>query len=139
MVSTPIKACCRPQHNGPHSIGSAGSTSNRCVRRAARLTEIDAELATLGGDERMRAREIDLLRYQLDELDRAGVTDADEDARLDAEETLLGDAVGFREAGSRPSLRSPTTEVPATRWPPRSGRSTDGDPTTRSSNGCTPP
>ena len=49
----------------------------------------------------MRAREIDLLRYQLDELDRADVTDADEDARLDAEETLLGDAVGFREAGEQ--------------------------------------
>ena len=29
----------------------------------ARLTEIDAELAALGGDERARAREIDLLRY----------------------------------------------------------------------------
>ena len=77
------------------------STSNRCVRRGARLTEIDAELAALGGDERVRAREIDLLRYQLDELDRADVTDADEDARLDAEETLLGDAVGFREAGEQ--------------------------------------
>ena len=49
----------------------------------------------------MRAREIDLLRYQLDELDGADVTDADEDARLDAEETLLGDAVGFREAGEQ--------------------------------------
>ena len=67
----------------------------------ARLTEIDAELAALGGDERVRAREIDLLRYQLDELDRADVVDADEDARLDAEETLLGDAVGFREAGEQ--------------------------------------
>ena len=67
----------------------------------ARLTEIDAELAALGGDERVRAREIDLLRYQLDELDRADVIDADEDWRLDAEETLLGDAVGFREAGEQ--------------------------------------
>jgi DNA repair protein RecN (Recombination protein N) len=67
----------------------------------ARLTEIDAELATLGGDERVRAREIDLLRYQLDELDEADVGDADEDARLDAEETLLGDAVAHRESGER--------------------------------------
>ncbi len=66
----------------------------------ARLTEIDAELATLGGDERVRAREIDLLRYQLDELDRAEVVDADEDVRLDTEETLLGDAVAHREAGT---------------------------------------
>src|SRR5918994_2452485 len=59
----------------------------------ARLTEIDAELATLGGDERIRAREIDLLRYQLEELDTAEVSDVDEDRRLDEEETLLGDAV----------------------------------------------
>jgi DNA repair protein RecN (Recombination protein N) len=65
----------------------------------ARLTEIDAELATLGGDERVRAREIDLLRYQLEELDAADVLDADEDVRLDAEETMLGDAVAYREAG----------------------------------------
>ena len=77
------------------------STSNRCAAARARLTEIDAELAALGGDERVRAREIDLLRYQLDELDRADVVDADEDSRLDAEETLLGDAVGFREAGEQ--------------------------------------
>jgi DNA repair protein RecN (Recombination protein N) len=67
----------------------------------ARLTEIDAELATLGGDERLRAREIDLLRYQLEELDTADVIDADEDSRLDAEETLLGDAVGFRQSGEQ--------------------------------------
>ena len=65
----------------------------------ARLTEIDAELAALGGDERLRAREIDLLRYQLDELERANVVDAGEDDALDAEESLLSDAVGHREAG----------------------------------------
>lgn len=65
----------------------------------ARLTEIDAELATLGGDERARAREIDLLRYQVDELDRAAVVDADEDARLASEESLLADAQGHRLAG----------------------------------------
>ena len=41
--------------------------------------EIDAELATLGGDERVRAREIDLLRFQVAELDAAGVSDAGED------------------------------------------------------------
>ncbi len=67
----------------------------------ARLTEIDAELATLGGDERVRAREIDLLRFQLDELDAADVTDSDEDARLDGEETVLGDAVAHRESGEQ--------------------------------------
>ena len=66
----------------------------------ARLTELDAELATLGGDERARAREIDLLRFQVGELDAAGIVDPDEDERLAAEESLLADAVAHREAGA---------------------------------------
>ena len=66
----------------------------------ARLTEIDAELAALGGDERARAREIDLLRFQVDELDTADVTDADEDELLDGEETVLADATAHREAAA---------------------------------------
>ena len=64
----------------------------------ARLTEIDAELAALGGDEKARAREIDLLRFQVDELDAAAIDDADEDEQLANEETLLADAVAHREA-----------------------------------------
>ncbi len=66
----------------------------------ARVAEIDAELAALGGDDRARAREIDLLRYQVAELDSAQVVDHEEDERLDREESLLADAVGHREAGS---------------------------------------
>ncbi len=65
----------------------------------ARLTEVEAELATLGGDERARAREIDLLRFQVGELDAAGVTDPDEDAHLGHEEAILADAVAHHEAG----------------------------------------
>lgn len=65
----------------------------------ARLTELDAELATLGGDERARAREIDLLRFQVAELDAADVTSADEDTTLADEEAVLADAVAHREAG----------------------------------------
>ena len=70
--------------------------------RAARaaVTEIDAELAALGGDERSRARELDLLRYQVDELDGAALVSADEDAALDREEAVLADAVAHREAGA---------------------------------------
>ena len=66
----------------------------------ARLTEIDAELATLGGDERARARELDLARFQLAELDAAGVTDAGEDEALDALEDVLGDALEHKAAGA---------------------------------------
>jgi DNA repair protein RecN (Recombination protein N) len=66
----------------------------------ARLTEIDAELAALGGDERARAREIDLLRFQVAELDAANVVGPDEDDSLDTEETLLADATAHREAAA---------------------------------------
>jgi DNA repair protein RecN (Recombination protein N) len=66
----------------------------------ARVTELDAELATLGGDARARAREIDLLRFQVGELDAARIGDADEDARLATEEATLADAVAHREAGA---------------------------------------
>jgi DNA repair protein RecN (Recombination protein N) len=66
----------------------------------ARLTEIDAELAALGGDERARAREIDLLRFQVAELDAAQLGDPDEDARLDIEESVLADASAHRAAAA---------------------------------------
>jgi DNA repair protein RecN (Recombination protein N) len=66
----------------------------------ARVAEIDATLATLGGDERARAREIDLLRFQVAELEGAGLTGPHEDAELDAEEDRLADAVAHREAGA---------------------------------------
>ena len=64
----------------------------------ADIARCDAALAELGGDERTRARELDLLRYQLDELDRAGLEDPDEDRRLDEEEDALADAVAHRDA-----------------------------------------
>ena len=68
------------------------------MRRCARL---DAELAALGGDARARAREIDLLRYQVGEIAAAGLDDPAEDVALEAEELLLADAVAHREALTR--------------------------------------
>ena len=62
------------------------------------LAKIDASLAELGGDERSRAREIDLLRFQVDEIEAAALVDGDEDQRLSAEEDLLSKATSFREA-----------------------------------------
>lgn len=64
------------------------------------LAAIDAALAALGGDERARAREIDLYRFQVDELQRAAIVDADEDERLERDESELSDAVAHREAGA---------------------------------------
>jgi len=66
----------------------------------ARVAKIDEMLATLGGDARARAREIDLLRFQVDELDRAAIEDPDEDERLDAEEDRLAGAQAHRDAAS---------------------------------------
>jgi DNA repair protein RecN (Recombination protein N) len=70
--------------------------------RAARtkVTEIEAALAELGGDERARAREIDLLRFQVDELTAAALAGADEDERLAAEEELLADAIAHQAAAA---------------------------------------
>jgi DNA repair protein RecN (Recombination protein N) len=66
----------------------------------ARLTEVDAELATLGGDERARAREIDLLRFQVDEIEAARLDDPAEEGALDDEEDALSGAVAYRQAGA---------------------------------------
>ena len=65
----------------------------------ARLTEIDASLAALGGDQRARAREIDLLRFQVGELADAAIVGSDEDEQLTAEEDALADAAAHRQAG----------------------------------------
>jgi DNA repair protein RecN (Recombination protein N) len=66
------------------------AAARRALRRA-----LDAE-RRLGGDERARAREIDLLRFQLEEIDRAGISGPDEDDELRAEEERLADAAGRR-------------------------------------------
>ena len=66
----------------------------------ARLTEIDAALAALGGDARMRAQEIDLLTFQADELRAAQLEDADEDEALDREEDTLSGALAHRDAAA---------------------------------------
>ena len=62
------------------------------------LRAVDAALAELGGDERARARETDLLRHQLAEIDDAGIDGPDEDERLDRAETVLADASAHRAA-----------------------------------------
>ena len=65
-----------------------------------RVRDIDAVLAALGGDERARAREIDLLRFQVDEIDAARIDTPDEDERLAEEEDRLADATSHREAAA---------------------------------------
>ena len=62
------------------------------------LRQMDEARAALGGDERARAREIDLLRYQLAEIDGAAVEGPGEDERLEEAESLLADAAAHRDA-----------------------------------------
>ncbi len=66
----------------------------------ARVRDLDDQLAALGGDERARAREIDLLRFQVDELAAAAISGPEEDAQLDGEESALADAVAHQEAAA---------------------------------------
>jgi DNA repair protein RecN (Recombination protein N) len=64
----------------------------------AQLTEIDASLAALGGDTRARAREIDLLKFQVEEILAASLNDPNEEHVLEVEEDVLADATAHREA-----------------------------------------
>jgi DNA repair protein RecN (Recombination protein N) len=66
------------------------------ARRARRA--VDEALRALGGDGRERAREIDLIGYQVAELEDARLDDPDEDAALQAEEDVLADAAAHRAA-----------------------------------------
>ena len=56
------------------------------------------DLEALGGDDISRNREMELLHYQLDEINGAAIVDAGEDDRLAAKEIALGDAGAHGEA-----------------------------------------
>jgi DNA repair protein RecN (Recombination protein N) len=64
----------------------------------AGASDIERQLAALGGDARARAREIDLLRFQVEEIAEAKLDDPNEDETLQQEEELLADATASREA-----------------------------------------
>lgn len=61
---------------------------------------LEVELHGLGGDAGARAREADLLRYQLTEIDAADLADPEEDRSLSSEEDLLAGAAGHRESAA---------------------------------------
>jgi DNA repair protein RecN (Recombination protein N) len=66
------------------------------ARRA--LGDVRARLGALGGDERERARRMDLLGYQVAEIDAAGIGELDEDEALAAEEERLAEMTAIRAA-----------------------------------------
>jgi DNA repair protein RecN (Recombination protein N) len=76
----------------------AGTDLSEVTRLRTRQRELAAALAELGGDVQQRAREADVLRYQLEEINAAGLADPDEDAVLQQEEIRLADAGALREA-----------------------------------------
>jgi DNA repair protein RecN (Recombination protein N) len=83
------------------ALDRAGGISTDEVSRARqRVREIAVAQEALGGDVRTRARELDLLRYQLAELDAVALEDPDEDNFLQEEEERLADAAGLRDAAS---------------------------------------
>jgi DNA repair protein RecN (Recombination protein N) len=79
----------------------AGTDLSEVALLRARQRELVASLAELGGDEQQRAREADVLRYQIEEIVAAGLDDPDEDLALQREETRLADAGALREAAAR--------------------------------------
>ena len=75
-----------------------GSISTEEVATArGHLRNLETARAALGGDAIARAREIDLLRYQIGELDEASIESADEDDRLRDEEETLAAVTSLRE------------------------------------------
>ncbi|MHB8294800.1 MAG: DNA repair protein RecN [Acidimicrobiales bacterium] len=90
-----------------HSFGSTASqrealdawggisTASWAAARDA-VAAAGAQLDRMGGDERQRVREADLLRFQLSEISSAAISGPDEDAELAAEEELLAGALDLR-------------------------------------------
>jgi DNA repair protein RecN (Recombination protein N) len=62
------------------------------------LSEVDARLRNLGGDDTSRQRELDLLSFELDEIESANVRDPNENEALEQEELRLSLASSLRDA-----------------------------------------
>jgi DNA repair protein RecN (Recombination protein N) len=77
--------------------------ADRGPREAARrhLRQLDDEISSAGGDTASRGREMELLRYQLSELDGAGIGSPDEDDDLASEEERLAQAASHRAAAQQ--------------------------------------
>jgi DNA repair protein RecN (Recombination protein N) len=77
----------------------AGLDRSELVEARRTVHRYRQQLAELGGDERARAREIDLLRFQLDEIDAVAPVEG-EDEQLEREESVLADALAHRQAAA---------------------------------------
>jgi DNA repair protein RecN (Recombination protein N) len=70
------------------------------LQARARLRALTDESESLGGEVEQRAREMDVLRYQIDEIESARIEDDGEDSRLELEEDRLAEAASHREAAA---------------------------------------
>ncbi len=76
----------------------AGTDLSRVRAIRSQLHALDEALAGLGGDAQQRAREADVLRYQVEEIAQAHLEDPEEEASLRLEEDRLADAAAYRDA-----------------------------------------
>jgi len=74
----------------------AGTDLGDLHEARTRYRSTEGDLAAVGGDLASREREIELLRFQLAELDEAALGDPDEDEHLAAEQVALGDVAANR-------------------------------------------
>jgi DNA repair protein RecN (Recombination protein N) len=97
LLDAGVQRAALDRYAGPPATDALASY--RAARASAR--RVDDELAALGGDAHARAREIDLLRFQVEEIAEAAIDDPAEELALEAEELLLADASAHREALAR--------------------------------------
>ncbi len=76
----------------------AGTDLSRVRAIRSRLHALDEALQGLGGDAQQRAREADVLRYQVEEIAAAHLEDPDEEVALRLEEDRLADSAAYRDA-----------------------------------------
>lgn len=77
--------------------GTINTTNLTALR--TRLNDCEARRNELGGDERARAREIDLLSFQISEIEASQIRNLAEPEDLAREELTLADARGHADAG----------------------------------------
>jgi DNA repair protein RecN (Recombination protein N) len=76
----------------------AGTDLSRVRAIRSQLHALDDALAGLGGDAQQRAREADVLRYQVEEIAHAHLDDPEEEGTLRLQEDRLADAAAYRDA-----------------------------------------
>jgi DNA repair protein RecN (Recombination protein N) len=81
------------------ALDRAGRIDDGAYRAARRrIADAEAALTALGGDARTRARELDLLRFQVEEIEAARIAGVEEDSELASIEELLAGALAHKAA-----------------------------------------